>query len=210
MSAPASHLQSRYTWSDYQALPEGGRWELIGGKAYSMSPSPHLKHQDVLGNLYYALRPFFAKSPCTLRLAPTDVKLSEMDCVQPDLLVVCDPRQEKGTHIEGPPSLVVEVLSPATASHDRARKFHLYAASGVPEYWIVDVEEALVEVFVLRDGVYTLPKVYARNDTLKSPGFSQITIALAEIFPAPHVSLRMVKEAPMPEAAALATSRGAP
>jgi Uma2 family endonuclease len=41
-----------------------------------------------------------------------DVKLSDEDVVQPDLLVVCDPKQITRTHIEGPPSLVVEILSP--------------------------------------------------------------------------------------------------
>jgi hypothetical protein len=41
--------------------------------------------------------------------------------------------------------LVVEVLSPSTAQVDRARKRALYARVRFPEYWIVDVDERVVE-----------------------------------------------------------------
>jgi Uma2 family endonuclease len=66
-----------------------------------------------------------------------DVKLSEEDVVQPDLLVVCKPEQIKRTHIEGSPSLVVEVLSKSSEKNDRHLKRELYARSRVGEYWIV-------------------------------------------------------------------------
>ncbi|MCM2249591.1 MAG: Uma2 family endonuclease, partial [Geothrix sp.] len=43
--------------------------------------------------------------------------------------------------IEGPPDLVVEILSPSTASKDTVRKRWTYEAAGVPEYLIVDPDE---------------------------------------------------------------------
>ncbi len=60
-----------------------------------------------------------------------------MDVVQPDLLVICNPSQVKRTHIEGAPTLVVEIICDAFPHLVRHPKLHLYARSGVQEYWIV-------------------------------------------------------------------------
>lgn len=61
--------------------------------------------------------------------------------VIPDLLVVCDPAKINPRGIEGPPDLVVEILSPSTAAKDIVRKRWTYEAAGVPEYVIVDPDE---------------------------------------------------------------------
>ena len=45
--------------------------------------------------------------------------------------------QNDGIH--GAPDLVVEVLSQGTARFDRGHKKDVYEASGVKEYWIVDI-----------------------------------------------------------------------
>jgi len=68
---------------------------------------------------------------CPVYPAPMDLKLSDRDVVQPDILVVCDPKQIKKTHVEGPPFLLIEILSFSTLLHDRGRKLELYARSGV-------------------------------------------------------------------------------
>ncbi len=47
----------------------------------------------------------------------------------------------------GIPLLVAEVLSPSTARHDRVTKRRLYQRTGVPTYWIVDLDARLVEVW---------------------------------------------------------------
>ncbi len=65
----------------------------------------------------------------------------EEDCrVEPDLLFI---RKENlgrlgDTALEGPADLVVEILSPATRGYDRGEKRDVYAAAGVPEYWMID------------------------------------------------------------------------
>ena len=60
--------------------------------------------------------------------------------VQPDLLFVSNERTHIITpeNIQGTPDLVVEVLSPSTATRDRTFKRTLYARHGVKEYWMVD------------------------------------------------------------------------
>jgi Uma2 family endonuclease len=81
------------------------------------------------------------------------VVLSEGDYVQPDLVFV---RRERGAKItdrgiEGPPDLVVEVLSPSTAFRDRGLKREGYAEFGVPGYWIIDPSAGCLEVYRLAE-----------------------------------------------------------
>ena len=125
------------TFEDYRSWPDDTRWELIDGQPYAMS-SPSTLHQELSTSLILALTPFFRSRGCKLFHAPMDVKLSEHDVVQPDLLVACDPKQIRATHIEGPPRLVVEILSPSTLRHDRVRKLNLYARAGVGQRHVCD------------------------------------------------------------------------
>jgi Uma2 family endonuclease len=82
-----------------------------------------------------------------------DVYLGEA-VVQPDLVVVCDPAKKSERGIEGAPDLVVEILSPRTASKDVTRKRWLYESAGVPEYLIVDPDERVGVMLRLAGGVY--------------------------------------------------------
>ena len=74
---------------------------------------------------------------------------------------------------EGPPDLVVEILSPSNSAHDHAVKRELYARHGVPEYWILDpVPETVLKLTepITRQGAgeYTLEARYGVADSLSS------------------------------------------
>ena len=63
-----------------------------------------------------------------------------------------------------PPTLVVEILSESTAANDRGIKFRHYAAAGIREYWLIDLDLRRIEQYVLgRNGQYRL-KVAAIAD----------------------------------------------
>ena len=98
MGAPDAVIHERFTWSDFLSWPEGERWEIIGGEAFSMTPPP-VRHQRVHLDLLTALAAHFRKGPCEVLGRPTAVKLSDLDAVEPDILVVCDPAQIRATHI---------------------------------------------------------------------------------------------------------------
>lgn len=51
-------------------------------------------------------------------------------------------------------ALVVEILSPGTRGVDLVMKRHEYAVAGIPNYWIVDLDAASIEVLTLADGAY--------------------------------------------------------
>ena len=150
-----------------------------------MSPGPTSRHQMISSELHGALHSYFKGKSCRLFPAPMDVKLSDEDVVQPDLLVVCDPKQIARTHIEGAPALVVEILSEGSAAHDRIRKSALYARAGVKEYWIVTPHPAIVEVLALDGRGYRLHGAYGKMDTLTSATFPDLRLPLAEVFTFP-------------------------
>ena len=180
-SSSTVRKNDRISWDDYQTWSDDERWEIIDGVAYSMSPSPTMRHQAISRELLKQLDKYFRKKQCGVYAAPADVKLSDYDIVQPDLLVVCDQRQLKRTHVEGPPSLVVEITS-SVDNRDRVLKLHLYAAAGVKEYWIVTPFPSSVEVFLLDNGGYRLVEVYGQDGILASPSFPGLNVRLKHVF----------------------------
>jgi len=186
-----------YTWQDYQERPDDERWEIIAGEPFAMTPSPSTRHQHVVMELGGELRTFLRSSPCDVFPAPMDLKFSDADVVQPDLLVVCDPNQNKGSHFEGSPKLLIEVLSPSTAYHDRIRKLALYDGNGVEEVWLVTPYPSSVEIFLLDGAEYRLKAGYGRDDSLESPSFPGLRIKLADVFDFPidpNEEMYLVKE----------------
>ena len=211
MNESTARQRRRYTWADYRTWYDEQRWEIIGGEAYLMSPSPTYRHQRVVGNFARDLGIHFKGQTCQAITAPMDVVLSEEDVVQPDLLVVCDPRQIKRTHIEGAPTLAVEILSGDSAARDRLLKLALYARSGVKEYWIVTPWPSLVEVLLLEGTRYVVHEVLGKGQTLVSPTFPDLRIDLQDVFDfplEPGEEPPLAKEPPAPpyHAAARATS----
>ncbi|HBC86552.1 MAG TPA: Uma2 family endonuclease [Lentisphaeria bacterium] len=200
MAGFALKKEEHYTWADYQKWPDGERWEIIDGEAYMMSPAPSTRHQAVLGALAREFLNYFHNKKCKTLLSPVDVKLSDEDIVQPDIVVVCDKHQIKETHIEGAPSLVVEIVSPSSAISDRTRKMRLYAEAGIKEYWIVTLFPSMVEIFLLDGKNYRMHKAYDRSQTLESATFKKLKISLGEVFDFPLLpeekKIYEVKESP--------------
>jgi len=130
-----------YTLEDWAAWD--GRWELIDGIAYDMTPAPNFEHQDISMAMsvaiHIALSEIMQKGGsghCQVLAAPLDVYLPS-GVVHPDLVVVCDPAKKSSRGVEGAPDLVVEILSPSTASKDLTIKRWTYETAGIPEYLIV-------------------------------------------------------------------------
>jgi Uma2 family endonuclease len=87
--------------------------------------------------------------------APLGVEFPETEeGVQPDFIFVSRDRLRiiGEDWVRGAPDLVVEILSPSTAARDRGIKLKLYRRQGVAEYWIVDPDEQVVEVWDLASG----------------------------------------------------------
>ena len=135
--------------------------ELIDGKVIAMSPRPTTDHYHVSFNIAYIFTTYLRGKRCTPFGDGVDLYLTETDRFIPDGMVVCDTEKIKRDGVHGAPDLVVEVLSPSTAKHDRGRKKQVYEQCGVSEYWIVDPANKTLEQYLLQQGAFTLHEVYA-------------------------------------------------
>jgi Uma2 family endonuclease len=119
---------------------------------------------------------------CRPYIAPTAVRLSEHDVVEPDILVMCDPGKVRPSHIEGPPDLIVEVLSPETSARDLRPKKALYERSGVREYLVVDPLEHYAIRFLLAADGYDKGTVFACGEVLTFATLADVEVPLWEVF----------------------------
>jgi Uma2 family endonuclease len=154
-AAPRAGL-GRYRASDYFALPDEPRCELLYGRL-QVTPAPTFRHQEIVGALHALLLAHARRTGARIAPAPVDVVLAPHSVVQPDVVYVGADRTDiVRDRVEGAPDLVVEVLSPGTARRDLGEKLRLYAEAGVGEYWVVDPAARTFEFLVNRDGAFLL------------------------------------------------------
>lgn len=151
MMGTLTNNHPHYTWQDYQHWE--GRWELLEGIPYAMSPAPTLTHQSISTKISWQLSDLLQNCQKCQALLPIDWRINESTVVQPDNLVVCG--SVEGAYLSYAPELIFEILSPSTAQKDRTVKFELYEREGVPYYVIVDPEASTAKIYrLLADGRY--------------------------------------------------------
>jgi Uma2 family endonuclease len=141
-----------YTYDDYEKWE--GKWEVIDGVPYAMSPLPVPKHQIIAGNLHAEFRLQLKKCDKCKAYQPIDYLVQDDTILQPDMLIVCGEIVKK--YLDFPPALVAEVLSPSTAPKDRFYKFTIYQSQGIRYYLIIDPDLEDAEVYELYDGQYKM------------------------------------------------------
>ena len=145
----------KYTYNDYCQWE--GRWELIEGIPYSMSPQPVGKHQWICKKLSYQFEDELEIcGKCNVSL-PMDWKIDENTVLQPDLFVACF-NFKNLKFITESPIIVVEVLSPSTRDKDITVKFNIYQEQGVKYYVIIDPEDDSYKIYELTENKYQLVK----------------------------------------------------
>jgi Uma2 family endonuclease len=146
-----------WTTDDLDALPDDGlRRELIDGVLH-VPPSPSNIHQIIAARLVVAL-----EQTCPGSLSVTqanDVRMSPRRSFIPDVLVITDEAAQRcdGTYVPQEVLLAVEIVSPTSTSMDRVMKPSLYAAAGIPHFWLVETAAGFtVQTYTLdpEDQVY--------------------------------------------------------
>ncbi|MBU2668597.1 Uma2 family endonuclease [Actinoplanes bogorensis] len=129
-----------WTVDDLETFPEDGvRRELLDG-VLLVRPSPPVVHQQIAMRLMAALQDggpteYDVNQGVQIRLGPRTA-------FSPDVLAVTeDAARRCGNHFfPGEVVLAIEVVAGASATMDRITKPALYAAAGIPSYWIVETD----------------------------------------------------------------------
>jgi len=117
-----------YTYEDYKHWE--GRWELIQGIPFAMSPQPSFQHQRVSQRIAYELERALEGCTRCRAVLPVDWKIAEDTVVQTDNMVVWG-EVTNPSYLEKPPVLVFEVLSASTEQKDRVLETVQYAKGGL-------------------------------------------------------------------------------
>ena len=123
-------------------------YEYIDGEPVKMAGGK-LNHFDIISNVLFELRRLLAETNCRTLPYGMLVRVGDASLVSPDVIVVRgEPDTESDTRLLLNPILVVEVLSPSSAHHDRVVKRDLYqSVDSIHAYLIVDQDRMLAELY---------------------------------------------------------------
>ena len=141
-----------YTYKEYRAWE--GKWELIDGIPYAMSPSPIIEHQNISGDIHLELKKNLKECRNCTQVLAVDWIVSDDTVVCPDNSVVFN--ASDSMFIETVPKIIFEVLSPSTKKIDRNRKYNLFQEYGVEYYILVEPKGNFAEAYKLVNGFYVL------------------------------------------------------
>ena len=176
----------KLTYEDYVGLPDDGRrYEILDGEL-EVSPAPAPRHQGVSRNLLVMLHTHVQERELgQVYQAPIDVILARTTIAQPDLVYVARGRESIITEraIEGPPDLVIEILSSWSVSRDRGKKAMLYAPFGIPHYWVLDPRARLLDLYEVGErGKYRLVARHEGAARLRPSLFPGLEIDLGRVW----------------------------
>lgn len=180
-----AYKERSYTYEEYLKISDEDRCEFIDGKVYMMG-SPSIQHQNIVGNMFFALKNYFKNKECRPFVAPLDVTFvddkNNKNVVQPDVLVVCDEDKIIDNSYTGIPTLVVEVVSPSNSSHDYVTKLDLYLRAGVEEYWILNPISKNAICYRFENKMISNVEGCHYDESIKSQVFEELSIPLKELF----------------------------
>lgn len=130
------------------------RHEYLGGMVYARGGETRA-HNQIVGNLYAAIRQHLRRGPCRLYVSDIRVNLDLREdeyYYYPDIVVTCDPKDDHPRFVRYP-KLLIEVASPATQRADRREKFFAYTSlESLEEYVLVAQDTPEVIAFRRADG----------------------------------------------------------
>lgn len=175
-------VEEYYRMADAGVLHHDDRVELIDGEIIEMAPIGS-RHASCVGRL---TRLFAAGAGAdALVWVQNPVRLDDFSEPEPDVMLLRPrPDQYAASH-PGPSDvlLLVEVCD-TTQVFDRTEKVPRYAAAGIAEVWLVDLDRALVEVYSEPGPAGYEPAAHAVPGEVIAPGAAPgLAVAVADILP---------------------------
>src|SRR5713226_5768925 len=183
----AARIEPLLTVADLDACPDdSNRYELIGGELF-VSRAPGISHQRVVLNLELSLSRYLEANPIGVLVPGAGAIFSDYDAVIPDLAFVRNERWDQvvtGEKFTGALDLVIEVISPGAENRrrDLLVKRQLYGKYGAQEYWVVDTENRLVEVYRLQEDRLESVATPRNGDEITTPLLPEFRLSTSAIF----------------------------
>lgn len=148
-----------------------------------MSSHTSNMHNEIVGNIFAALKPFFKGTNCKVRHEQIEVILGydtdNKEFVFPDVFVACDKKLKGESYIETP-QIIFEVVSNDYRDNDYIRKLKLYQRHKALEYIIVDPYRKDITHYYMDGESFRL----ATDDNYVSKVFTGLSLSLEDIFEA--------------------------
>ncbi|MEO7093181.1 MAG: Uma2 family endonuclease [Polyangiales bacterium] len=178
------------TYDDLLALGEDVHAEVIRGEVLTL-PSPLPEHGRLQQTLCRHIGAFDDDDGPGgpggwWILIEVDVRLAPHDIVRPDLVGWRRERLPKPwgkRPVDVVPDWICEVISPSNVAHDRVKKRRLYAASGVPFYWLIDPAARTLEALRLVEGTWVDAGSFDEESRAAIPPFEAIELDVGRLFP---------------------------
>jgi Uma2 family endonuclease len=188
MGVAVAATRRRFTREEYHRMAEVGilkpwdRIELIRGEIVEKVTQGR-RHRAFVDNLTQLL--IAALRGRAIVSAQGPVVLTDDTEPEPDVQILrrrAIPYKEREAYAEDV-LLLVEVAQTSLA-YDRTTKLGLYAAAGIPEYWIVDCATESIEVYrePRPDGYRDGTRMAGPGATVRPLAFPDVVLPLAEIF----------------------------
>jgi Uma2 family endonuclease len=180
MNLPAQKLW--YTPEDYLDLERDAdtRHQYVDGEIFAMAGASR-EHVTVSLNVASLLKSRLRGGPCRAFIADMKLRVEAANAFYyPDVFVTCDRRDLAAWDVMHHPTLVVEVLSPSTASFDRGLKFsHYRSLESLQEYLLIDPNARTTELY------RRTPQGWQRQDPEQDAVHLQslgVSLALTDLF----------------------------
>jgi len=144
LMTPQEYLE----WEEQQPI----KYEYINGEVFAMTGGI-LPHNSIAINLTSALKNHLRGKGCKVFMADAKVGVSQNGPFHyPDVMVSCDPQDQRARKVIYHPCLVVEVLSPGTEGFDRGKKFqHYRQIETLKEYVLIEADRMNVECYRINE-----------------------------------------------------------
>jgi Uma2 family endonuclease len=160
--------------------------EIWDGRLIMEPAAPRLGHQDILYRLFRPLSDHVIRHRLGKAfISPLDMVLTPKLCLQPDAaFLLAENLGQAGRKITGPADWVAEVTYPEGRRRDAVKKLARYEAHGVREYWLVDVEAQLIQVFGFPAGGsrYILLGAYPSGRIARSRVIEGFKLRVSDLF----------------------------
>ncbi len=166
-AAQALLTPEEYLAKERKALTKS---EYQEGRIHAMPGASH-EHNIIMGNTFAELHTQLRDRTCIVYPSDMRVKVSSMGrYTYPDVIVVCDEPRFEDSHFDTllNPTVLIEVLSPSTASYDRGEKFAAYQKlDSLCEYVLISQNSVRVEHYLRQEQTWDLTEFHSLADVFQ-------------------------------------------